>query len=450
MKNHKNVYFELRVFSNWTTDSFCHNHVSTLFVLRPTTKTTLQLVFSFKHWISLNKPGLHLPSVLRIANLEKEINMLSNSSLLLHNSRNRSSGIIEATDNSTQDCIAHATLEGTVLKAVAYFVILIVSLVGNGFILLVIYKNKRLRRNINYFVLNMAVSDLFFPITIMPIEIVEIISGSKSWKVDSPWILGNILCKLSYFLPDVSLVVSIESLVLISVDRFVAVVFPLKARRFTTKVHLISILCTWIIAIAVHAPYFYTFRLIMDSDNKTYCKSNWGPAFDHVETHKKYVTATFITFVLVPITILAITYGTIAWALRAESKKMERESCNPATKLNEQSSKIIRSSVAIITAFAFCMIPQLVSMLTRVFVWDWQLPPICAFRKVVPFIATFMLNAWSAVNPFICFIFIKSYQDTLKRVLCSRCLPEHNLKNLDLTTHPGWSTKLERCRSTRV
>lgn len=355
--------------------------------------------------------------------------------------RNGSSEINGATNNSTQDCIAHSTAGETVLKALAYFIILLVSLVGNGFILLVIYKNKRLRTgNINYFVLNMAVSDLFNPLTIMPLRIVDIISGSSSWKVNSPWILGNILCKLLYFLPDVSLVVSIECLLLISMDRLVAVVFPLKARRFSTKVHFISIVCTWIIAIAVHAPYFYTFRLFPGSDNVTYCRSCWAPAFDHEETHKRYVTATFITFVLVPICILAIVYGTIAWTLNAESKKMERESCNHSAKLNEHNSKIIRSSIAIITAFALCMIPQLVSVLTRVFVWSWQVPPICAFRTVIPFIATFMLNAWSAINPCICFIFIKSYQDTLKRVLCCRCFPENNLKSLDLTTHPRLST----------
>ena len=376
--------------------------------------------------------------------------MFSNSSELLHNLRNGSSEINGATGNSTQDCIALSTAAETVLKALAYFVILIVSLVDNGFILLVIYKNKRLRRSINYFVLNMAVSDLFNPLTIMPIKIVQIISGSESWKVDSPWILGNILCKVSYFLPDVSLVVSIESLLLISMDRLVAVVFPLKARRFSTKAHLISILCTWIIAIAVHAPYFYTFRLFTGSDNVTYCEARWAPAFDHIETHKRYVTATFIIFVVVPICILTIVYGTIAWALKAESKKMDVESCNKQTKIKEHNSKVIRSSVAIITAFALCMIPQLISMLTRVFVWNWQVLPICAFRTVFPFIATFMLHSWSAVNPCICFIFIKSYQSTLKRVLCSRCLPEHNVKSLDLTTHPRLSTNIHKCRSTRV
>lgn len=378
--------------------------------------------------------------------------MFFNSSVLLYILNNESSVMNGVPDNNTQDCLPHSTTGETVLKSLAYFIILILSLIGNGCILLVIYKNKNLRRNINFFVLNMAVSDLFNPLTIMPVHLVMIISGSPSWRVDDPWILGNILCKLCYFFPDVSLTVSIESLLLISVDRFIAVVFPLKARHLATKAHLICIGCTWIIAIAVHAPYFYTFRLFPYGNESYQCRVSWEPAFDHTETHKRYVTATFITFVLVPICILTIVYGTIAWKLKAESKKMQRESCNHQTKLSEQSRKIVRSSVAIITAFGLCMIPQLISMLTRVFVWNWQEPPICAFRTVVPFIATFMLNAWSAVNPCFCFIFIKSYQVTLRRVLCSRCLPENHPKALDLTIHPSSfaNSKISRCRSTRV
>ncbi|KAJ7382527.1 hypothetical protein OS493_034418 [Desmophyllum pertusum] len=292
--------------------------------------------------------------------------------------------------------------------------------IGNSFLILIIKQNKQLRKSINYFVFNMAVSDMFTPLTIMPVTIVQIISGSKSWKVDSPWILGNILCKLSYFLPDVSLVVSIISLLLISMDRFVAVVFPFKAKLISSKVRFIGILCTWIVAIAVHAPYFYTFRLV-PYENKTHqCSSDWGPAFDHVETHKGFVTATFIIFILVPICLLAIVYATIAWTLKMNNKKTKQQLSSHQTDRDQQHKKIIRMSVAIIMAFVFCMIPLLVCVFTRVFLWNWQEPPICAFRTVVPFIAIFMLHSWSAVNPCICFIFNKNYCKQITSFLRSR------------------------------
>lgn len=161
--------------------------------------------------------------------------MFSNFSILLNILKTNHSDMNDTKNNNTQDCLVDPSTGETAVKALAYLVIFVVSLVGNGGILLVIYKNKQLRKTINYFVFNMAVSDLFNPLSIMPIKFVHIVSGSATWNVDNPWLLGNILCKLSFFLPDVSVVVSIESLLLISLDRLVAVVFPLKTRYLSFK-----------------------------------------------------------------------------------------------------------------------------------------------------------------------------------------------------------------------
>ena len=324
-----------------------------------------------------------------------------------------------ASNNSYQACemTADSAVEVTT-KAVAYIFIFLVSFFGNISILVVIYKNKQLRRSINYFVFNMAVSDLFMPLTIMTVKIVEIISGSESWKLDRPWLLGNILCKLAYFLPDVSLVVSIGSLLLISIERLIAVVFPLKAKLISSKVRLISILSTWFVAIAIHAPYFYSFKLI-PYENETYCIMNWGPAFDHVKTHRGFVTATFITFIPIPICVLAILYGIIAWTIRKKNKKTkEKLSCHQGNR-DQQLGKIVRLAMAIMISFVSCMTLPLINLFLKIFLWNGESPPICAFQTILPFISAFLVHSWSAVNPCICFIFSKNYRDGLKQ--CFHC-----------------------------
>ena len=323
----------------------------------------------------------------------------------------------ENAENNTRGCpVGDSTVE-TVIKTLAYFIILIVSLAGNIYLIVVIHKNKQLRKSINYFVFNMAVSDLFNPLTIMPTTIAYIISGSDAWKVDSPPLLGDILCKLSFFLPDVSLVVSIESLLLISMDRFVAVVFPFKAKLITPKIRLICIGCSWIVAIAVHAPYFYIFKLVINpNDNKPHCVSDWGPAFDNEETRKRFVTATFIIFFLVPVCLLAIVYGFIAWRLKAQNKETEqRLSCRQRLR-DQQRKKIIRMSVAIIIAFAVCTFPLFVFMFSLIFLWNWKVPPICALVTAIPFTCLFMLHLWSAVNPCICVIFNRNFRNAFKQI----------------------------------
>ena len=338
----------------------------------------------------------------------------NSSSTLPFNNSSTTSGTPNSTD---EDCNFTDSNAEKVLKVLAYSIILLVSLVGNALVILVFYKKKQLRRSINYYVLNMAVSDLFTPLTIMPVNIVQIISGSTAFMVDSPLVLGNILCKLCYFLPDVSLMVSIQSLLLISVDRFIAVVFPLQIKLISSKVRFICISCTWIIAIAVHAPYFYTFKLISDG-NSYHCWQRWG--VNHVEIHKRYLTAVFITFYLVPMCVFAVLYCTIAWTLKWRHKQRKSMSISGRRGLYQNNTHIIRLSVAILTAYAACIGPMFVLICIRIFMWNWQASPICAFQTVIPFVSVFMVCSWSAINPCICFSFSKNYRSGLKEIITAR------------------------------
>ena len=73
----------------------------------------------------------------------------------------------------------------------------------------------------------MAISDLFTPFTIMPFIIAKTLSdGAFLKQIPSP--LAGIVCKFCFFLADTSIVVSIISLLMISLDRLIAVVFPLQ------------------------------------------------------------------------------------------------------------------------------------------------------------------------------------------------------------------------------
>ena len=49
-------------------------------------------------------------------------------------------------------------------QTIALSLILPVSLVGNSLIVLIVYKTPTLRKPINYFFTNMAISDLLYPI----------------------------------------------------------------------------------------------------------------------------------------------------------------------------------------------------------------------------------------------------------------------------------------------
>jgi len=107
-------------------------------------------------------------------------------------------------------------------KAFAYSLILFVSLVGNSLVGIIVVKTKSLRKPINLFIVNMAMSDLLYPVFYFPWFLTRLYVDSE--LLGSP--IAHALCKLAHFITFISSIVSTHTLILIAVDRFGAVVFP--------------------------------------------------------------------------------------------------------------------------------------------------------------------------------------------------------------------------------
>ena len=147
--------------------------------------------------------------------------------------------------NETSSCCNFTAAK--IAKTVAFCLTFLVSLAGNTVIGIIVYKTKTMRKPINFLVVNMAMSNLLLPIFSMPQSIQEIYTNH--FLIGGP--LGQSLCKLAYFLPLVSGLVSTQSLVLIAVDRFGAVVFPLHPPLISSKLCRFFILATWILAMLI-------------------------------------------------------------------------------------------------------------------------------------------------------------------------------------------------------
>ena len=123
-------------------------------------------------------------------------------------------------------------------------------------------------QTVNYFIVNMAMSDVIFTLVLFPVEITGL---ATDWRCHVSGILGSILCKFVDFAKKASLLVSVQSLVWIAIDRFVAVVFPVKlAGLISTKVRSVAIISTWILASAFNFPSLITWELT-EKGNNTFC-----------------------------------------------------------------------------------------------------------------------------------------------------------------------------------
>ena len=294
----------------------------------------------------------------------------------------------------------------------AYCVIFIFSLAGNSFIGIIVYKTKAMRKTINFLIVNMAMSDLLFPIFAVPWIITEFHVGS--WLISGP--LGQALCKLAPFSTVVSISVSIQSLVLIAVDRFGAVVFPLRSPLISSKRCSFFILATWIIAIASQFPYGLAYKLVQYPE-KLSCEPHWNEAFGKSSyfVFKSYVVAQFVIELGFPFVSLGILYPIIFIKLKKQ-KIPDGQSDSAAKQHYKRQRNVLKMAIAILLGFAICWAPFGVFTGLSTFFWDHATMSSCHSMRFLV-IANFFLHGNCAINPCICFILCGNYRQGLRNLL---------------------------------
>jgi len=110
----------------------------------------------------------------------------------------------------------------------------------------------------------MAVSDFLLPFTSIPVRIAETVTSSPQWHIDGT--AGLIFCKLNVFMDRVSFAVSVQSLCWIALDRFVAVVFPMKLHLISSRFRALAIASTWILAMTLRSLDLYSLELVEIGD----------------------------------------------------------------------------------------------------------------------------------------------------------------------------------------
>ena len=325
--------------------------------------------------------------------------------------RNMSANVT-ATMNGTQSmssCFNPTAIR--IGETFAYCLLLVVSLVGNILIGIIVYKEKALRTPINILIVNMAISDLLYSIIRFPLPFVRLNTASH-WLLSGP--LGQAFCKLSCFLTDVSRAVSIQSLVLIAADRFVAVIFPLRPSLISSKQCRLFIPVIWVVAMAVSCPQLFTWKVVEYAEGLV-CQRGLNDKFRESSWIKNYTLVGIIVFIYVPLVLIAILYFSIA--VKLKSQKIPGEpSVNARKQRLKRERSVLKMSVAIVFVFAVCWLPFSIVVFLFLFSSDSAMMSSCALQYSVH-IAFFLVQSYCAVNPCVCFIFSGNYRQGLKNLL---------------------------------
>ena len=288
----------------------------------------------------------------------------------------------------------------------AYCLMFIVSLTGNIVIGIIVYKTKTMRKPINFFIVNMAMSDLLYPIILIPEEIQMLYIDS--WLIGGP--LGQALCKLGVFLGDFSAAVSAQSLVLIAVDRFGAVILPLRSPLISSKLCPFFILTTWIVAIAVNSPELFVKKLV-EYPEGLFCENHWNEVFGESSSYENYILSYVVVFMFIPLVLIAILYIIIYIKIKSQIVPGE-QSANAGQQRQQRERNVLKMAIAIVLGFAVCWLPVAIFRFIYLSTHTIQLRN-CGIPNVL-YVVNFMGLINAAINPCICSILRRNYRNKLE------------------------------------
>lgn len=269
----------------------------------------------------------------------------------------------------------------------------------------VVWRDKKMRKlAFNFFIVNLAATDLAITLVYMPRATVTWLRGSE-WLVQGRF--GTVLCKMVPFLHVVGILVSILTSLIMAVDRFLVIVFPLR-QKITVKSSKFLIAFIWLLAIAVQIPYFYTLKIVFKKTTGVFvCGGNIARAFGNIHQIRViYYTLLLIALYGFPFIFMIVSYSVIVITLRRSNPRLCDRTDGRRVRQNSRkraSRKIFYMLLVVTAAFVIC----------------WLTNAKVIFDKIpcnLKFWRFFLAHSNSAVNPCLYALFNHKFRQGYKRL----------------------------------
>ncbi|XP_065349957.1 gonadotropin-releasing hormone receptor [Cloeon dipterum] len=280
-----------------------------------------------------------------------------------------------ANSNGTNGhCLEHAPVftSASAVRAAVLAVLAISSLLANVATIVSIHKHRKHRVSSVYrLILHLSIADLLVTVFCL--------GGEAIWTYTVQWYAGNAMCKVYKFMQMVGLYLSTFVLVLIGVDRFIAVRYPMNC--LTTKSCNRYVACAWFLSAACSLPQMLIFNVVKGPFVEEFYQCVTHGTYTKKWQEQTYTMMSFVLMFVLPLSVLVCTYFstvfTIARSERLFKAEIETSGNNgrftAAPDLNRRrlmqraKMKSLRISIVILAAFVLWWTPYYVRMIYYMF-----------------------------------------------------------------------------------
>ncbi|XP_013138830.1 PREDICTED: neuromedin-K receptor-like [Papilio polytes] len=238
-----------------------------------------------------------------------------------------------------------------VLWSILFCIIVVAATFGNFVVIWIVAVNKRMRTVTNYLLVNLSLADAMISTLNVTINFV--------YMLYSHWPFGYFYCKFNQFIAVVSISASVFTLMAISIDRYMAIVNPLRP-RLGKRATLGIMTAIWLGSALLGSPnlvYFKTdFDYLPDGSVREVCYSEWPDGLT-TRSEIEYIYNVIFMMVTYFIPIIAMTYtyariGRELWGSKSIGESSQRQADNVKSK-----RRVVKMMIVIVVIFAVCWLP---------------------------------------------------------------------------------------------
>ena len=206
--------------------------------------------------------------------------------------------------------------EGMIAFSIIYSTIFLISIIGNSCILAAVYKHVKLQTTVNIFLANVALSDIFFTLSSL--------ANGIEFLADE-WLLSDVICRIQGTFIEVFYTVSIITLSVIAVERYLIICRTKTAKRTTWMCIKISIII-WLGSFVFCSPLFDAWMASPNKEGKMECYNN---RWSHKSRLIFYtIHALFVYFL--PLCLMVFTHYKLSTTLNRSAQRNVDPSDNPS------------------------------------------------------------------------------------------------------------------------
>ncbi|XP_053549680.1 opsin-5-like [Bombina bombina] len=320
-----------------------------------------------------------------------------------------------------------------IILGVLYSLFGVCSLTGNTVLLIVAYRKRSMLKPAEFFIANLAISDLGMTGTLLPLAIPSLFAHR--------WLFDQRICQYYAFCGVLFGLCSLTNLTALSCVCCMKVCYPAYGNRFSSSHSRVLLFCVWTYAFVFAAAPLVDWGIYGPEPYGTACCIDWKASHRNQKAIA-YIVTLFVLCYIIPCVLILISYTLILLTVRG-SRQAVRQHLSPQAKGNSVHSLIVKVSVAVCIGFLLAWTPYAVVAM-------WSVANVKSEMSSLVFaIAAAFAKSSTLYNPVVYLLLKPNFLSTLTQdlallqsmctIICQGCNPAK--RTFSLATKVKSSTK---------